>query len=134
MLTHSRIRNRCILSGFTLMSRGIFLRLNLISNKFWNMLSNSILQSLGCSTYVHTIAVAQIFVSNITLLIAMGSSLGHALANVFAEFYERLLFENISKPLVYSNTLMTLLPFSVMKRMHSIYSKTRFSTFIFGFY
>ena len=47
MLTNSRIRKRCILSGFPLASREIFLRFNLIANEFWNVLSNSFFQSLA---------------------------------------------------------------------------------------
>ena len=70
MLTNNRIgiRNRCILNRITMTSREIFFRFNLIFNEFWDVFSNSFFQSLGRSTYVHTIAVAQVFVYNITSL------------------------------------------------------------------
>ena len=63
MSTNSRIKNGRVLSRFTLTSREFFLRLNFISNKFLNMMSNSFFQSLGRSTYVHTITVAQVQVN-----------------------------------------------------------------------
>ena len=68
MLVNSQIQNRWILSRFTLMSRKVFVGFNLISNEFWDVVSNLFFQSLGRSTYVHTIAVAQVFVYNITSL------------------------------------------------------------------
>ena len=90
MLTNSRFRNRCILSRFILTFKKIFLRFNLIFNKFWNVLLHSFFQSLGLFTYVHTITVAQVFVYKIFSLMSRQNIL---LKTRLASFLKRKFFE-----------------------------------------
>ena len=125
MLTNNRIGNRRIMSGFrfTLASRKIFLRFNLISSKFWKVsleetingcaeaLYNSDFYSsqfsketFGQLMYSATKSVEFSFDNTMYQQIngvAQSSPFDPALSNIFVKFYEHLLLKNFSKPLFY---------------------------------